>query len=79
MQQNGSQHESVPVDQESGTDATDDERASELQAPVGSDAEAPEPEEGVSVEDDLWALRARLAHAGDADQPRETPPAPSWS
>jgi hypothetical protein len=32
----------------------------------------------VSVDDDLWALRARLAHAGDTEPQRQTPPAPSW-
>jgi hypothetical protein len=42
-----------------------------------SDDQASEPEGNVSVEDDLWALRARLAHADD-DQER-TPPAQSWS
>jgi hypothetical protein len=36
------------------------------------------PEDGVSVDDDLWALRARLAHAGETQSERQTPPAPSW-
>ena len=49
------------------------------EAPTPSEDDQPaQPEDGVSVDDDLWALRARLAHAGETQSERRTPPAPSW-
>jgi hypothetical protein len=47
--------------------------------PSSEDAPAPE-DESVSVEDDLWALRARLAHAADDRETQHTPTdEPRWS
>jgi hypothetical protein len=48
-------------------------------AEASSGPDAPDaPSDEVSVDDDLWALRARLAHAGDSDVSSQAPPAPSW-
>ena len=51
--------------------------------PSSDDASVPAPapeDESVSVEDDLWALRARLAHAADDRETQKTPTdEPRWS
>jgi hypothetical protein len=48
--------------------------------PVTEEVDPEAGTETVSVDDDLWALRARLARADEAaSEPRQTPPAPSWS
>jgi hypothetical protein len=64
------------------TDPSDEESETVSTAPEASepseDDQPGRPEDGVSVDDDLWALRARLAHAGETQSERQTPPAPSW-
>ncbi|MFI5055759.1 MAG: hypothetical protein ACHQAW_05090 [Actinomycetota bacterium] len=62
------------------TSSLDDEPAPAAdEAAPAADAPAKE-DESVSVEDDLWALRARLAHAADDRDTQHTPTdEPRWS
>jgi hypothetical protein len=83
-EQNGSHEREQPTDEEhvssSNGHTTVSSDASEPTTEEVVDPEADAETETVSVEDDLWALRARLARADEAAaEPRQTPPAPSWS
>jgi hypothetical protein len=82
--QNGSHEPEQPTDEEhvsssNGHEVLDAEPAAASE-PTTEEVDPEAETETVSVDDDLWALRARLARADEAaSEPRQTPPAPSWS
>jgi hypothetical protein len=82
--QNGAQEQEQPTGEEHVSSSNGHEVSGAAPAAASEPTtDEPDPEaetETVSVDDDLWALRARLARADEAaSEPRQTPPAPSWS